>query len=67
MSISGGTRLAKITVNEKPKLQFLPVRSQEESPTGQAYHWNTNAVTYYLIGEAIGQAMLGMVDLKSSK
>ena len=42
-------------------------RSQEESPTGQAYHWNTNAETYYLIGEAMGQAMLSMVDLKSSK
>ena len=41
---------------------FVPTRSfwrpQEQSPTGQGYHWNTNAETYYLIGEAIGQAML---------
>ena len=27
------------------------------SPTGQGYHWNTNAETYYLIGEAMGNAM----------
>ncbi len=33
-------------------------RPAEESPSGQAYHWNSNAETYYLIGEAMGQAML---------
>jgi hypothetical protein len=32
-------------------------REKEVSPTGQAYHWNTNAETYYLIGEAMGNAM----------
>jgi alpha-galactosidase len=32
-------------------------RAQEVSPSGQAYHWNTNAETYYLIGEAMGGAM----------
>ncbi|MFO0796325.1 MAG: DUF6288 domain-containing protein [Gemmataceae bacterium] len=32
-------------------------RDQTASPTGQAYHWNTNAETYYLIGEAMGKAM----------
>lgn len=32
-------------------------RDKELSPTGQAYHWNTNAETYYLIGEAMGNAM----------
>jgi len=32
-------------------------REKEASPTGQAYHWNTNAETYYLIGEAMGNAM----------
>jgi hypothetical protein len=32
-------------------------RPEEESPTGQGYHWNTNAETYYLIGEAMGEAM----------
>jgi alpha-galactosidase len=32
-------------------------RDKDASPTGQAYHWNTNAETYYLIGEAMGNAM----------
>ena len=32
-------------------------RPQEDSPSGQGYHWNTNAETYYLIGESMGQAM----------
>lgn len=35
-------------------------RPQELSPTGQGYHWNTNAETYYLIGEAMGNATLGL-------
>ena len=32
-------------------------RPAKESPTGQGYHWNTNAETYYLIGEALAEAM----------
>ena len=36
-------------------------RPQEVSPSGQGYHWNTNAETYYLIGEAMGKAILGQV------
>ncbi|MHB8903054.1 MAG: sialate O-acetylesterase [Thermoguttaceae bacterium] len=32
-------------------------RPKEESPSGQSYHWNSNAETYYLIGEAMGEAM----------
>ena len=32
-------------------------RDKEVSPTGQGFHWNTNAETYYLIGEAMGKAM----------
>lgn len=32
-------------------------RPAEDSPTGQGYHWNTNAETYVLIGEAMGDAM----------
>lgn len=32
-------------------------REKEASPTGQGYHWNSNAETYYLIGEAMGKAM----------
>jgi len=32
-------------------------RPAEESPSNQGYHWNGNAETYYLIGEAMGEAM----------
>lgn len=32
-------------------------RDEKDSPSGQAYHWNTNAETYYLIGEGMGLAM----------
>ncbi len=32
-------------------------RDKDVSPSGQEYHWNTNAETYYLIGEAMGTAM----------
>lgn len=32
-------------------------RPAEQSPSGQGYHWNSNAETYYLIGEAMGEAM----------
>lgn len=39
-------------------------REKEESPNGQAYHWNCNAETYYLIGEAMGKAMLTLCDKK---
>lgn len=32
-------------------------RPEDKSPSNQGYHWNTNAETYYLIGEAMGTAM----------
>jgi hypothetical protein len=32
-------------------------RAKEQSPNGQAYHWNCNAETHYLIGESMGFAM----------
>lgn len=37
-------------------------RPAEVSPSGQGYHWNSNAETYYLIGEGLGQAMLGLLE-----
>ena len=36
-------------------------RPQDQSPSGQGYHWNTNAETYYLIGDAMGRAMLPLL------
>ncbi len=37
-------------------------RPQEDSPSGQGYHWNTNAETYYLIGEAMGEATKKLLE-----
>jgi alpha-galactosidase len=42
-------------------------RPKEASPTGQAYHWNTNAETYYLIGEAMGRAMKKLCEKPPAK
>ena len=32
-------------------------RPEDQSPNKQGYHWNSNAETYYLIGESMGRAM----------
>ncbi len=40
-------------------------RSKEQSPSGQNYHWNSNAETYYLIGEGMGEAMKRLLKLES--
>ncbi|MCP5520306.1 MAG: sialate O-acetylesterase [Verrucomicrobiales bacterium] len=40
-------------------------RPKEVSPSGQAYHWNSNAETYYRIGEAMGEAMLHLLPATS--
>lgn len=37
-------------------------RPPEQSPSSQGYHWNNNAETYYLIGEAMGRAMLSLLE-----
>jgi len=37
-------------------------RSRDESPSNQEYHWNRNWETYYLIGTAMGDAMVELVD-----
>jgi hypothetical protein len=39
-------------------------RAPEVSPSGQQYHWNSNAETYYLIGEGMGRRMLELCKLK---
>jgi hypothetical protein len=39
-------------------------RPKEQSPSGQGYHWNSNAETYYLIGEAMGEAMKRLLGAK---
>ncbi|CAB9507943.1 Domain of unknown function (DUF303) [Seminavis robusta] len=35
-----------------------------ESPGKQSYHWNNNCETYWLIGKAMGEAMLGLLPKK---
>jgi hypothetical protein len=42
-------------------------REKEASPSRQGYHWNTNAETYYLIGEAMGTAMKKLCETKPAK
>ncbi len=37
-------------------------RPASESPSGQAYHWNSNAITYLDIGLASGEAMKELLD-----
>lgn len=37
-------------------------REQDASPNKQGYHWNCNAETYYLIGEAMGKAMVKLCE-----
>lgn len=37
-------------------------RPAAESPSRQGYHWNSNAETYFLIGEALGNAMVQLIQ-----
>lgn len=42
-------------------------RDESVSPSNQGYHWNTNAETYYLIGEAMGTAMKKLCEKQRPK
>lgn len=42
-------------------------RTPEQSPRSQGYHWNRNAETYCLIGEAMGKAMVKLIKAKEPK
>ena len=52
----------------KGNVAFVPTqelyRPADNSPSRQAYHWNNNAETYYLIGEQMGEAMLDLLKRK---
>ncbi len=37
-------------------------RAVEESPSGQSYHWNNNAETYFLIGDGMAKSMLKLLE-----
>ena len=61
---------AQAAVAERPEFKgnvaFVSTREfwrpAEQSPCNQGYHWNCNAETYYLIGEAMGRAMLRLLE-----
>jgi len=40
-------------------------REVDESPTSQDYHYNRNAETYMLVGDALGRAMVGLLGGKA--
>ncbi|MGL5097964.1 MAG: sialate O-acetylesterase, partial [Planctomycetia bacterium] len=42
-------------------------REQEVSPSDQGYHWNSNAETYYKIGEGMGAAMTKLCAAKPAE
>jgi len=37
------------------------VRAEKDSPTGEGYHEFKNGETYFLIGDALGKAMLELL------
>ena len=41
-------------------------RPADASPGRQGYHWNCNAETYFLIGDAMGKAMTGLLKGSAS-
>jgi hypothetical protein len=66
---------AQAAVAERPEFKgnvaFVGTRAlwrpKEQSPNGQGYHWNSNAETYYLIGEAMGEAMKRLMKVEIPK
>ncbi len=42
-------------------------RPKEVSPSGQVYHWNCNAETFFLIGDAMGKAMVDILKGPASQ
>ena len=63
---------AQAAVAERPEFEgtvgFVGTRAfyrpPDRSPSGQQYHWNSNAETYFLIGEAMGRAMMELMEEK---
>ena len=65
---------AQAAVAEHPEFKgnvaFVATRSfwrdKEQSPSGQGYHWNQNAETYYLIGQAMGDSMKVLLERRGA-
>jgi hypothetical protein len=66
---------AQAAVAQRPEFQgnvaFVSTREfwrpADQSPSNQGYHWNCNAETYYLIGEAMGRAMLKLLQAQADR
>jgi hypothetical protein len=37
----------------------------ERAPSGFGYHWNHSAESHFMVGDAMGRAMVGLLDLRS--
>ncbi len=40
-------------------------RPPEDSPSRQGFHWNSNAETYFLIGDGMGKAMRSLLEARA--
>jgi hypothetical protein len=67
-------RKAQAAVAERPELKgtvaFVPtagfLRPAQESPNvGHGHHWFGNAESYFLIGNALGEAMKKLLDARN--
>ncbi len=66
---------AQFAVARRPELRGRVVtvetrdffRASDVSPSRQGYHWNGNAETYFLIGDAMGRAMLELLEPGTQK
>jgi len=61
---SSGGRRGVAGVPGRRRLRRHEVVLAEQRGIAQRYHWNTNAETYYLIGEAMGKSMLRLLSSK---
>ncbi|MHC4253273.1 MAG: sialate O-acetylesterase [Planctomycetota bacterium] len=69
-----GTMKAQLAVAEHPEFRdnvftvetrdFF--RPPEVSPSRQGYHWNSNAETYFLIGDSMGKAMVKFLEVEDA-
>lgn len=68
LSLMAAQKAATNYPDFKRNVAFVPTqelyRPADNSPSRQAYHWNNNAETYYLIGKHMGEAMLTLLEFE---
>ena len=66
LSLMAAQKAAADYPDFKGNVAFVPTqelyRPPDDSPSKQAYHWNNNAETYYLIGENMAHAMTRLLQ-----